>query len=202
MAGARQRLAQLAAGVEEILVDGVSADQAATYLAGEAGHVSLLVRGPDLRAGMSSYLVDEVEAMDNIDVRLRAEVVELEGDTGLRRIETQAASREREQIDVDGLFVFIGADPCTDWLRGVLSTGEHGFLLTGAEVEVVHLDLTAPGGGRPALPLETSLPGVFAVGDGRSGSVKRVAAAVGEGSMAVRLVHEHLARLRQLAVVL
>ncbi|MBS1892018.1 MAG: NAD(P)/FAD-dependent oxidoreductase, partial [Actinobacteria bacterium] len=89
-------------------------------------------------------------------------------------------------------FVFIGADPCTEWLDGALAKDDDGFLLTGVDLEVTHLGGTAGSVGRPALPLETSLPGVFTVGDGRSGSIKRVASAVGEGSMAVRVIHEYL----------
>ena len=93
------------------------------------------------------------------------------------------------RLDARGLFVFIGADPCTEWLRGSVELDRAGFILTGADVA----DGAGGGTGRPRLPLETSRPGVFAAGDARSGSVKRVASAVGEGSMAVRLVHTHLA---------
>jgi thioredoxin reductase (NADPH) len=105
--------------------------------------------------------------------------------------ETRAA--ERRDLDVCGLFIFIGADPCTEWLDGQLAKDDDGFLLTGGDLDVTHLDVDPINGGRPPMPLETSLPGVFAVGDGRTGSIKRVASAVGEGSMSVRLVHQHLA---------
>jgi len=93
--------------------------------------------------------------------------------------------------------VFIGADPCTDWLGGTLATDEHGFLLTGHDLHVTHLDPARDGRDRPPLPLETSRPGVLAAGDVRSGSIKRVASAVGEGAMAVRMIHQHLRWLRR-----
>jgi thioredoxin reductase (NADPH) len=175
---------------------GNSAGQAAIFLSGVSGHVSLLLRGPDLRAGMSSYLVDQIEAIANIEVMLCHEVREIHGDTTLSGLVCEDnRSGERRDLPVGGLFIFIGADPCTEWLDGSLAKDDDGFLLTGGELEVTHLQHDSSAGGRPSLPLETSLPGVFAVGDGRSGSIKRVASAVGEGSMAVRLVHEHLSTL-------
>jgi thioredoxin reductase (NADPH) len=175
---------------------GNSAGQAAIFLSGTTGRVSLLLRGPDLRAGMSSYLVDQIEAIENIDVLLCTEVRELHGDRVLVGLVCEEnRSGERREMPVDGLFIFIGADPCTEWLDGSLAKDDDGFLLTGGEVGVTHLQPHTVAAGRPSLPLETSLPGVFAVGDGRSGSIKRVASAVGEGSMAVRLVHEHLSTL-------
>src|SRR6185312_7124473 len=121
------------------------------------------------------------------------EVREIHGETTLAGLTVEETrSGERRDLDVGGLFIFIGADPCTEWLDGALAKDDDGFLLTGDEVEVAHLDADTGMGGRPALPLETSLPGVFSVGDGRSGSIKRVASAVGEGSMSVRLVHQYL----------
>ena len=122
------------------------------------------------------------------------EVREIHGDAALAGLtveETRAG--ERRDLDVGGLFIFIGADPCTEWLDGQLAKDDDGFLLTGGELDVTHLDVDPINGGRPSMPLETSLPGVFAVGDGRTGSIKRVASAVGEGSMSVRLVHQYLA---------
>jgi thioredoxin reductase (NADPH) len=156
--------------------------------------VSLLLRGGELGASMSNYLVEQIEAIDNIDVLLHHEVREIDGDAALRGITVEeTTSGERRELPVGGLFIFIGADPCTEWLDGALAKDDDGFLLTGGELEVTHLDADTGMGGRPALPLETSLPGVFAVGDGRSGSIKRVASAVGEGSMAVRVIHQYLA---------
>jgi thioredoxin reductase (NADPH) len=183
-------------GSESVAVvgGGNSAGQAAIFLSGTVERVSLLLRGGELGASMSNYLVEQIESIDNIDVLLHTEVREIAGDTELTAIvvEEKAGGGRREQA-VGGLFIFIGADPCTEWLDGALAKDDDGFLLTGSELEVAHLDADTGLGGRPALPLETSLPGVFAVGDGRSGSIKRVASAVGEGSMAVRVIHQYLA---------
>lgn len=173
---------------------GNSAGQAAIFLSGTVERVYLLLRGGDLGRGMSSYLVDQIEAIDNIEVMLHHEVREVTGETALDGMVVEDnRSGERRDLDVGGLFVFIGADPCTEWLDGALAKDDDGFLLTGVDLEVTHLGGTTGAIGRPALPLETSLPGVFTVGDGRSGSIKRVASAVGEGSMAVRVIHEYLA---------
>jgi thioredoxin reductase (NADPH) len=183
-------------GAESVAVvgGGNSAGQAAIFLSGTVDRVSLLLRGGDLGASMSNYLVEQIEAIDNIDVLLHHEVRDIAGDTALTGIVVEETTTgERRDLPVGGLFIFIGADPCTEWLDGALAKDDDGFLLTGSELEVTHLDADTLVGGRPALPLETSLPGVFAVGDGRSGSIKRVASAVGEGSMSVRLVHQYLA---------
>jgi thioredoxin reductase (NADPH) len=183
-------------GSESVAVvgGGNSAGQAAIFLSGTVERVSLLLRGGELGASMSNYLVEQIEAIDNIDVLLHHEVRDVAGETALTGI-TVARNTDGEQreLPVGGLFIFIGADPCTEWLDGAVAKDDDGFLLTGSELEVTHLDADNGLGGRPALPLETSLPGVFSVGDGRSGSIKRVASAVGEGSMSVRLVHQHLA---------
>jgi thioredoxin reductase (NADPH) len=182
-------------GSESVAVvgGGNSAGQAAIFLSGSTERVSLLLRGGDLGASMSNYLVEQIEAIENIEVLRHTEVREIHGETALAGLTVEeTGSRERRDLDVGGLFIFIGADPCTEWLDGALAKDDDGFLLTGDEVEVAHLDADTGMGGRPALPLETSLPGVFSVGDGRSGSIKRVASAVGEGSMSVRLVHQYL----------
>lgn len=179
-------------GEVAVVGGGNSAGQAAIFLSGTAQRVSLLLRGGDLGKGMSSYLVDQIEAIDNIDVLRHTEVREIHGDLALDGITVEdTRSGDRRVLDARGLFVFIGADPCTEWLDGALAKDNDGFLLTGSAVVASHLE---PGvtKGRPAMPLETSMPGVFAVGDGRSGSIKRVASAVGEGSMSVRMVHEYL----------
>jgi thioredoxin reductase (NADPH) len=173
---------------------GNSAGQASIFLSGTAEKVFLLLRGGDLGASMSRYLLDKIEAIENIDVLRHTEVREIHGDAvlaGLTVEETRAG--ERRDLDVGGLFIFIGADPCTEWLDGQLAKDDDGFLLTGGDLDVTHLDVDPINGGRPPMPLETSLPGVFAVGDGRTGSIKRIASAVGEGSMSVRLVHQYLA---------
>jgi thioredoxin reductase (NADPH) len=173
---------------------GNSAGQAAIFLSGTVERVYLLLRGGDLRKGMSSYLVDQIESIDNIELLVHTEVREVGGGTALDGIVVEDnRTGDRRDLGCGGLFVFIGADPCTEWLDGALAKDDDGFLLTGVDLEVTHLGGTAGAVGRPALPLETSLPGVFTVGDGRSGSIKRVASAVGEGSMAVRVIHEYLA---------
>jgi len=167
-----------------------SAGQAAVFLAGRGCHVDLVVRGGDLGARMSRYLVDQVEAHPAIDVHLAAQVRQLHGGGSLESI---TIDPHPGRIEARGLFVFIGADPCTEWLQERLTTDEHGFLVTGSDLQVTHLDPARAGRDRPPLPLETSHPGVFAAGDVRCGSIKRVASAVGEGAMAVRMIHEYLA---------
>jgi thioredoxin reductase (NADPH) len=179
-------------GEVAVVGGGNSAGQAAIFLSGTAQRVSLLLRGDDLGKGMSSYLVDQIEAIDNIDVLRHTEVREIHGDLALVGVTVEdTRNGDRRVLDARGLFVFIGADPCTEWLDGALAKDENGFLLTGSAVVASHLE-SGVTKGRPAMPLETSMPGVFAVGDGRSGSIKRVASAVGEGSMSVRMVHEFL----------
>jgi thioredoxin reductase (NADPH) len=177
---------------------GNSAGQAAVFLAEHHCSVQMVVRGEGLQASMSRYLVDQVEATPAVEVHLRTEVAALDGDRVLERVTlVDRRSGVHRTIDAGGLFVFIGADPCTTWLAGQLAVDEDGFLQTGDEVQVTLLDPARDGRDRRALPLETSRPGVFAVGDVRAGSVKRVASAVGEGAMAVRLIHQHLASLQQ-----
>ena len=166
-----------------------SAGQAAVFLAGRARHVDLVVRSGDLGTRMSRYLVDQVEAHPSIDVHLAANVRELHGDSSLQGVTIDGNAG---RIAARALFVFIGADPCTDWLGSALATDDHGFLLTGHDLQLTHLDPARDGRDRPPLPLETSRPGVFAAGDVRSGSIKRVASAVGEGATAVRMIHQHL----------
>jgi thioredoxin reductase (NADPH) len=177
---------------------GNSAGQAAVFLASHVGKagVRLIVRGPDLERSMSRYLIDQVEGTDAIQVHCRTEVRELHGNGSLSALTAEdTASGEHETFPARGLFVFIGADPCTEWLAGQLAVDEHGFVETGAALTLTHLDPANDGRERAPLALETSRPGVFAVGDVRSGSIKRVASAVGEGAMAVRLIHQYLATL-------
>ncbi len=181
-------------GEVAVVGGGNSAGQAAIFLSGTTERVSLLLRGGDLGASMSNYLVEQIQSIENIDVLLHHEVRAIHGDADLQGL-TVADNRsgDSRDLDVGGLFIFIGADPCTEWLDGQLAKDDDGFLLTGGDLDVTHLDVDPVNGGRNAMPLETSLPGVFAVGDGRTGSIKRVASAVGEGSMSVRLVHQYLA---------
>jgi thioredoxin reductase (NADPH) len=180
--------AQLCAGQPVAVVGGGnSAGQATLFLSRYAAPVRLIVRGDDLAADMSRYLVDRIVRTPGVEVLLRTEVREVEGEGRMERIVVEdGQTRERRELDCAALFVFIGADPHTDWLSGLVELDEKGFVVTGM----------AEHSGRRALLLETNLPGVLAVGDVRSGSIKRVASAVGEGSMAVRLVHEHLGTLR------
>jgi thioredoxin reductase (NADPH) len=151
-----------------------------------------MIRGDELGKSMSRYLIDEIDRRRQIEVMTHSEIVALKGESALDSVvvrDRRRAGEERE-IAAKGLFVFIGADPHTGWLDGAVAADEHGFLLVGRDIEGEAL--AEYDGERPFL-LETSRPGVFAVGDVHSGSIKRVASAVGEGSMAVRLVHQRLA---------
>jgi thioredoxin reductase (NADPH) len=162
-----------------------SAGQAAVFLSRTSNPVYLLVRGSDLEHSMSRYLIEAIESNPNVRVLLQTEVVGISTDTAVTGIEVvDRATGAHTSLEVGGLFVFIGATPCTGWLAGQFATDAAGFLLTGHDLPGRQSDR------RPAFPYETSVPGVFCVGDVRSGSVKRVAAAVGEGSAAVRLVFE------------
>ena len=170
-----------------IVGGGNSAGQAAIFLSAHAARITLIVREHDLSEHMSRYLVDQVTRLPNVQVMVDSEVRELHGDQALEAI-TVVGSRTgtRRVLPARALFVFIGAVPCTDWLGGLVDLDDHGFVRTGAGA------LAAAGGPDRTgpLPLETNRPGVFAVGDVRSGSAKRVAAAVGEGAMAIRLAFE------------
>ena len=149
-----------------------------------------MIRGDDLAKSMSRYLVDQLERHERLEVVTNASVVALHGEGGLESVTVEdARSGERSELDCRALFVFVGADPHTEWLHGKVAMDSKGFLFTGRDVDGD--DLAQYDGERP-LFLETSRPGVFAVGDVHSGSIKRVASAVGEGSMAVRLVHQRL----------
>lgn len=165
---------------------GNAAGQAVVHLAKSARRVTLLARGAALETSMSDYLVREIRRAPNIEVRLQTEVVDGQGETVLQRLVLLDHVRgTRETVQADALFVLIGASPHTDWLGDAVQRDRNGFIVTGHDV--------AWDGPRVPLPLETSMPGVFAVGDARMGSVKRVASAVGEGAVAVRHVHDYLA---------
>jgi thioredoxin reductase (NADPH) len=176
---------QLCGGQEVVLVGaGNSAGQATVYLASKAAKVWLIVRGADLAASMSRYLVDRIKGLANVEVLTRTQVTGLEGGDGMLQAVRwrQASSGEEVRRDIRHLFLFIGADPNTGWLAGSgLMLDPKGFVLTG------------PDAGSSRRQLETSRPGVFAIGDVRSGSTKRVAAAVGEGAQVVAAVHRYLA---------
>src|SRR6478752_6419894 len=164
-----------------------SAGQAAVHFSRFAGRVTMLVRGPSLEKSMSHYLIEQIGNLPNVEVRTGAQAVGAEGDEHLRSLLIRDADGEREEA-VDAAFVFIGAAPRTEWLAGVVARDEHGFILAGLDARPEGWPLK-----RDPFLLETSVPGVFVAGDVRSRSMKRVASAVGEGSMSVSLVHEYLA---------
>src|SRR5579859_6980114 len=186
--------AKLCAGSEVALVGaGNSAGQAVVFLAPKVQHLHLIVRGPSLDASMSRYLIDRIAALPNVTVHFHAEVTSLAGDpaTGLEGLEIRCKQTGKMVAKpIRHLFLFIGADPNASWLADCpVALDKHGFILTGDEAA----GEPWPAFGRRALPLETSVPGVFAIGDVRSGSIKRVAAAVGEGAQVVAALHSVLA---------
>jgi thioredoxin reductase (NADPH) len=181
--------ARLCAGQEVVLVGGGnSAGQAAVFLSGHARKVHMVIRGGGLGASMSRYLIERIEATPNIDLVFNAEVVALEGGEGGSLARVRWRSRlggEANGFDTRNLFLFVGADPATGWLDGCgVTVDRGGFVVTGAQSELNQ--------GRPVPQLETSVPGVFAVGDVRSGSVKRVGGAIGEGAQVVAALHGFL----------
>jgi thioredoxin reductase (NADPH) len=165
-----------------------SAGQAAVYFSGYAKRVSMLVRGESLVKSMSHYLIEQIGALENVVVRTGTQAVEAQGHDGRLKSLTLRDSEGNETVEeVDACFIFIGAAPRTDWLDGVLARDRAGFILAGPDVRENGWPLP-----REPYPLESSVPGVFVAGDVRSRSIKRVASAVGEGSMAVSLIHEYL----------
>ncbi len=180
----------LCLGSEVVVVGGGnSAGQAVVWLAGKARKVHLLIRGDDLNKNMSSYLVRRIEQADAIEVHRNTEVRRMYGDDHLTTVDiVNRKSGEERKLQTPAVFSFIGAIPRTDWLPKEIETDERGFIRTGTALGRP----PAQGGGRAPFLLETSRRGVFAAGDVRSGSVKRVASAVGEGAMVVQFVHEHL----------
>jgi len=185
------------AGKEAYVVGGAnSAGQAALHLADYARRVTLVVRAPSLGARMSHYLVHELEAAPNVEVRLETEVIGGGGDGHLEYLELRSRGTEEHlTVPADGLFVLIGARPPTGWLPDQIARDRQGFVLTGADLagdDRWPLE-------RPPYLLETAMPGVFAAGDVRHGSIKRVASAVGEGSISIQLVHDLLAAERMQA---
>jgi thioredoxin reductase (NADPH) len=189
--------ASACAGCDVFIVGGAnSAGQAAVYLARQAKSVTILVRGPSLEKSMSYYLIQQIAEIPNITVRTCTEVTEATGDGHLESLRLRdTATGATEDVPAQFLFVFIGAAPLTDWLDGVVTRDARGFVVTGPDL--------AGAGERPAdwpldrapYHLETSVPGVFVAGDVRSESAKRVASAVGEGAMAVMLVHRYREKL-------
>src|SRR5215208_2423393 len=182
---------------EEVAVvgGGNSAGQAALFLAGRTRRVYLLIRGSDLGKSMSKYLVDRITAAENVELLTSTEVREFMGEDRLKGVVIEDnRSGARRTLGARALFVFIGAEANTGWIKGAVELDERGFVLTGRELNDSALDEDDwQERSREPFLLETSMPGVFAAGDVRSGSIQRCASAVGEGSMAVRLVHQHLA---------
>jgi len=172
---------------------GNSAGQAAVFLSTVARQVHVLVRGPGLAASMSKYLIERISSTPNVTLRTRTEVEALEGDPDLERVRWRHAANGAETRNVTNLFVMTGADPNSEWLAGCVLLDGKRFVKTGAELSAEDLAAAKwPLARRPML-METSIPAVFAVGDLRAESVKRVASAVGEGSICVQLVHRALA---------
>jgi thioredoxin reductase (NADPH) len=191
---ASQLEAKMVSGRNAVVVGGAnSAGQAALNFAKHAKQVTLVVRGADLLATMSTYLVDRITAAPNVTVRCATEVGAADGEDHLERLTlVERTSGDREEVDASWLFVFIGASPRTDWLGEPVARDSHGFVLTGPDVVTSG---AAWGLSRAPFALETSMPGVFAAGDVRLDSMKRVASAVGEGAMSIYLVHRYLATI-------
>ncbi|NEQ47152.1 MAG: FAD-dependent oxidoreductase [Leptolyngbya sp. SIOISBB] len=191
--GAAQTEAAACEGEDVYVVGGAnSAGQAAMYFSKFAKRVRILVRGESLTKSMSQYLIDQIESTDNIDVLPFHSVVEAQGGDRLEKILVKdSQTDEIKTFETNSLFIFIGAVPSTDWLHGVVGRDERGFICTGPD-----LPKDAPWPlERDRFLLETNVPGIFAVGDVRHGSVKRVASGVGEGSICVQFVHRHLAQV-------
>src|SRR5947208_3349575 len=177
---------------------GNSAGQAAMFLSEGAAKVLLVIRGDDLAKNMSDYLSHRVQAQNNIDILYRTEIRKMFGDQKLEQVELEnTRTGERRTVKTPAVFSMIGARPCTEWLPPQIERDEKGFIKTGADI--AEAPAWSANKRRPA-PLETSLPGIFAAGDVRSGSVKRCAAAVGEGGMAVAGIHMSLALRRNASV--
>jgi thioredoxin reductase (NADPH) len=182
--------AKLCEGEDVALVGGGnSAGQAVVYLAPKAKRLHLVVRGDGLEATMSRYLIDRIAALPNVELHTRTEIVGLEGDKSRGLTAVMFRNRDTDEAHrcpLRHLFLFIGADPNVGWLEGCVATDKKGFVTTGAENSGQQAD------SRAVLPLETSHPGIFAIGDIRAGSTKRVAAAVGEGAAVVAQIHRVL----------
>jgi thioredoxin reductase (NADPH) len=187
--GAAMTEARSCADQHVVVIGGAnSAGQAAVHFSTYASRVTMLVRGESLERSMSHYLVEQIAALPNIEVRTGSTAVAAEGRGGhLHSLRVRGSDGREEVGEVDACFVFIGASPRTDWLDGVVARDERGFILAGPDAQAAGWPLT-----RDPYLLETTVPGVFVAGDVRARSIKRVASAVGEGSMAVSLIHEYL----------
>lgn len=199
--GATYMESQLCEGEDVIVVGGGnSAGQAAVFLSQTARKVYMLVRSSGLAETMSRYLIQRIAENPHIEIHYNTEIVDLQGDSHLESVSwIDKTTRETSTHPIRHIFIMAGASPRTEWLRGCLALDDKGFILTGRDLDTLK-GTPAPDTGswtltRAPLMLETSLPGVFAVGDVRSGSVKRVASAVGEGAISVHLVHRVLAEI-------
>jgi thioredoxin reductase (NADPH) len=163
------------------------------YLSGIARRVYMLVRGKGLAESMSRYLIRRIEETPNIELRTRTRIVAIAGEEQIENIEIESGGERRATLDVKHVFMMTGADPNTEWLQSCVVLDEKGFVKTGADITPEELAKANWPLARPPLRLETSIPRVFAVGDVRAGSLKRVSAAVGEGAACVSLVHQVLA---------
>jgi thioredoxin reductase (NADPH) len=190
--------ARLCKGEEVVIVGGGnSAGQAAIYLANGCRHVHIMVRANGLSQSMSHYLIQRIETSPQITLHGRTQLTKLEGDDRLQRICYRTECGEVQTRDIGHVFLMTGAVPNTDWLKDCVHMDEHGFVCTGADLKPEDLPAARWDGSRAPLTFETSMPGVFAIGDVRGGSVKRVASAVGEGSVCVQFVHRLLPQLKQ-----
>jgi thioredoxin reductase (NADPH) len=173
-----------------------SAGQAAMNFCKYAERVVILVRGSSLASTMSRYLIDQIKATPNIQLWAHASIAEVHGESHLEEISVLCSDTNKiDRVPASAMFIFIGAQPQTDWLAGIVERDERGFLLTGPDL--MH-DGQRPKGwdlDRDPFLLETNVPGIFAVGDVRHGSVKRVASGVGEGSVAVQFIHQYLSKV-------
>lgn len=196
--GASMTEARLCAGEDVYVVGGAnSAGQAAVYFSQFAKSVTILVRADSLEKGMSQYLIDQIRQIENIHVETQSEVVEAHGDGHLESITiANRATGETKTVPTPALFIFIGAVPCTGWLRGKLPMDDRGYLLTGALLPKDDKGVKGWKEDRDPFIFESVIPGVFAAGDTRHSSIKRVASAVGEGSISVQMVHQYLSKVR------
>jgi thioredoxin reductase (NADPH) len=187
--GAAPTEARSCAQQRVVIIGGAnSAGQAAVHFSAYASQVTMLVRGPSLERSMSRYLIEQLAALPNVDVRTGSSAIAAEGEDGhLRSLRIRDAAGNESDLETDACFVFIGASPRTDWLEGIVARDERGFILSGPDAEGAGWPLK-----RDPYLLETTVPGVFVAGDVRARSFKRVASAVGEGSMAVSLIHQYL----------
>ncbi len=195
--GAAQTEAMSCKDEEVYIVGGAnSAGQAAMYFSKYASHVTMLVRGDSLTKSMSQYLIDQIADTPNITVKTHTSVIEAKGETSLEAIALQNhLTGETQTVPATSLFIFIGAAPRTEWLDGVLERDSRGFILTGPDLLREKERIRGWNLERDPFLLETNVPGIFAVGDVRHGSVKRVASGVGEGSICVQFVHQYLSKV-------